>query len=476
MLPVYRLPIVTYVLIAVNVLLWVAAAAIGPQSWIEQLWSPDESALMLLGAKYGPAIHAGQYWRLVTAMFLHAGWLHMAINMWALLQLGTLCEVLYGRARFLILYVCSGVMGSFASYALAPGLGVGASGAIFGLLGVAVVYSTKYQRDLPPGMGERLRRSLMPVLLINLAITFLVPMVDKWAHLGGLITGGLLAMLAEPQNAPPERREHEALPAPLALLTSLALLGYGLWGLGSIRPFAAPLFRASAAARRGDTETAIHNLRQAILRQPNAPGAREWLMTLLEREKRYPELTREFLDLSRTSLPQGELLAEGIHLADTLANAHQGAEAEAVYRRLMELDPDNSLVLNGLAYLYADVLETHLDEAEKLAQKALNRIPRGGDGPSWLPGASRLKEYRGAVLDTLAWVYFKEGKLAEAYSTQQEAVRLAGDNPEIRYHMGRIQEGRGQLPAARSEYGFALREDPKYAPARLALERLRRRE
>src|SRR5207302_2744468 len=130
------------------------------------------------------------------------------------LQLGPLCEILYVRAGFLVLYVCSGVMGSFASYELSPEFGVGASGAIFGLLGVALVYSIKYRDELPRGMGDQMRQRLVPVLLLNLAVTLTIPVIDKWAHLGGLITGILLASLTESTTASAERRHQESLPLP----------------------------------------------------------------------------------------------------------------------------------------------------------------------------------------------------------------------------------------------------------------------
>src|SRR5690242_3751005 len=99
----YQTPVVTFALIAVNVAMWVVTTALAPRSW---LYPADEAggvALVLLGGKLGPAIQTGEWWRLVTAMFLHAGLVHLTVNMWALLQLGTLCEILYGRARFLIL-------------------------------------------------------------------------------------------------------------------------------------------------------------------------------------------------------------------------------------------------------------------------------------------------------------------------------------------------------------------------------------
>lgn len=421
MRPEYRTPVITYSLIAANVAMWLLVAAVGPGGWLQQLISPDPGALLLLGAKYGPAIQAGQYWRLVTAIFLHAGMLHLAVNMWALFQLGTLCEVLYGRQRFLILYVCSGVLGTFASYELSPQLGVGASGAIFGLMGVALVYSIKYRRELPRGMGDRLRRSLMPWVILNLMLTFTIRVIDAAAHVGGFVSGMVLAGVAESQHAPVERRQSEALPATLALLTAIGLLVYGAWGLASVLPAAAE-YRAA---------------------------------TTLLAQRRWSQATQEFLAASRRPLPPEVILPVGLAIAGRLGEEHQGPVAEAVYRRLLELAPNDPEVLNGLAYLYADVLETNLAEAERRARKALEKLPNSGE-----------------ILDTLAWVYYKEGKLADALGTQRQAVRFAGNSAVIHYHLGAIEEKLGSLATARQEYEAALRLDPKFAPAALALKRL----
>jgi tetratricopeptide (TPR) repeat protein len=161
----------------------------------------------------------------------------------------------------------------------------------------------------------------------------------------------------------------------------------------------------------------------------------------------------------------------GVQLANGLAEAHQGPLAETIYRRLLQLYPDNFLVLNGLAYLYADVLNTHLDDAERMSLKSLEKPPET------MPVVDRLEwaEMRGAMLDTLAWVYYKRGRLKEAYPTQQQAIVLTGNDPGTRYHMGAIEEAMGHIPAAREEYGMALRLEPRMAEARQALKRLESR-
>ena len=136
------------------------------------------------GEPQGVAV--GQYYRLFTAAFLHAGLLHLLLNMFALAQLGPVLESALGRVRFLVLYVLSALGGSTLSYLVSDAgtLGVGASGAIFGLFGAYYVVVRRLG-------GET--RSIVTLLVINLVITFTIPIIDWRAHLGGLLTGALIA-------------------------------------------------------------------------------------------------------------------------------------------------------------------------------------------------------------------------------------------------------------------------------------------
>lgn len=131
-------------------------------------------------------VSTGQYYRLVTAAFLHAGAFHLAMNMFALAQLGPTLESALGRARFLALYGLSALGGSTLSYLVSGqgSLGVGASGAIFGLFGAYYIVVRRLG-------GET--RSILVLLAVNLFITFAVPVIDKPAHLGGLLVGALVA-------------------------------------------------------------------------------------------------------------------------------------------------------------------------------------------------------------------------------------------------------------------------------------------
>ena len=147
------------------------------------------SSLIDFGAKDRLLIESGESWRLVTAAFLHEGALHLLVNLYALWILGTFCEPIYGRARYLMIYLAAAIGGSLASTAFTAEPSVGASGALFGLLGAALVFGFRHRHDLPAAMGRRLRGSLVFWLLVNLALGWMFPFIDAWGHVGGLIGG-----------------------------------------------------------------------------------------------------------------------------------------------------------------------------------------------------------------------------------------------------------------------------------------------
>ena len=175
---------VSIALIALNVLVFVAGLALGERSLQESYGNVPGPVLFQDGTVGGVA--DGEYYRLLTAAFLHAGIFHLAMNMFALATLGPVLETALGRVRFLALYLTSALGGSVLSFVLSsPGqLGVGASGAIFGLFGAYYVVVRRLG-------GET--RSIVTLLVINLVITFAVPIIDWRAHLGGLLTGAVVA-------------------------------------------------------------------------------------------------------------------------------------------------------------------------------------------------------------------------------------------------------------------------------------------
>lgn len=178
----------------VTIVLLVAIAA----GYVLQLLSGDQ--VTEIGANYGPAIREGQYWRLVTSMFLHGGIVHLALNGWALFQIGALLELLVGSSWMLLVYFSTGIAGSLASALFTQQPSVGASGAIFGLLGALIAFLLRRRGALTP-QGKSILMQLVLWAVINVFFGFSTPGIDNSAHLGGAAAGLLLgAVLPEPRR------------------------------------------------------------------------------------------------------------------------------------------------------------------------------------------------------------------------------------------------------------------------------------
>jgi membrane associated rhomboid family serine protease len=174
--------LVTKGLVAINVLVYFAELAQGASV------NPQSGSIFTKGALYGPLVAHGDWWRLITAAFLHGGPLHLAFNMLGLWWIGEPLEQALGRGRFLLLYLVSGLAGSAGALVANPtGITVGASGAIFGILGAALVLER--QGNYVFG-GQALG-----LIVVNLVLTFAIPNISVGGHIGGLI-GGIAAMLA----------------------------------------------------------------------------------------------------------------------------------------------------------------------------------------------------------------------------------------------------------------------------------------
>ena len=182
----------TYGLAALLVLAY-AAVAIAGGAW----WDVSADTLLRLGGAHAPAIAAGEAWRLVTAIFLHGGLLHLAFNLIALVDFGSVLERRFGALRVLAVFFASGMSGFMASAAWHPGdVSIGASGAIFGLLGWWAVAAWRLGEFLPEPERRRRLTTLLTVVGVALGLGFVIPGIDNAAHLGGLLTGLALGELA----------------------------------------------------------------------------------------------------------------------------------------------------------------------------------------------------------------------------------------------------------------------------------------
>ena len=172
-------PFVTYALMLLCVLIFVV-------DWI------SGGFLTLMGANSGVLVKYGQVWRIVTCMFLHAGLIHLGLNMYSLFIVGPRVEDFFGKWKFLLIYFISGISGSILSIGLnGDVVSVGASGAIFGLFGALAYFGYSYRGYI----GAIIKSQILPVIGYNLLMGILIKGIDMWAHVGGLI-GGIIAAYA----------------------------------------------------------------------------------------------------------------------------------------------------------------------------------------------------------------------------------------------------------------------------------------
>jgi rhomboid protease GluP len=225
-----RAPVTTALLIA-NILVFgvsvVATLQAGKGGGLSLLWGIDNEVLYRLGALWTPAIEHGEAYRLVTAMFLHGGLIHIGFNMMVLMDIGPVVEEVYGSARFLFLYTAVGIGGYLLSAFTPfrhPALAVGASGAILGLIGVMIALTTRRGGASMQALRSRLVSWVVSIFVFG----FLFPGIDNWAHGGGLISGFLLGKVfadREPMNASEVKRANAlGWAAAAVLLASFAFM------------------------------------------------------------------------------------------------------------------------------------------------------------------------------------------------------------------------------------------------------------
>lgn len=182
---------VTVALVAVNVLVFLLVTATGG--------SEDNVNLYRWGAKYGPALADGEWWRLVLPIFMHIGFFHLLTNSIGLLIFGSMAERLLGSPAYLAIYLVTGILGNVASFIMSPALGAGASGAVFGVIGAFAVYLVLNRQV----MGDAARQALISVAFIialNIGIGIGTAGIDNAAHVGGLLGGLMMAFLVSPRQ------------------------------------------------------------------------------------------------------------------------------------------------------------------------------------------------------------------------------------------------------------------------------------
>lgn len=204
-------PIITYILLDINILVFIIMYLFGYRdSFINDY------------AVYGPYIRMGEYYRLLTGAFLHADILHIVFNGYALYILGSQIESFMGKAKYLTIYLVSAVFASLFSISFSNYASIGASGAIFGLMGALLYFGYHYRVYL----GNTLRSQIIPLIILNLFLGFVISGIDNFAHIGGLIGGVLITMALGIKYKSTKQEQINGIVMSLILFIFLILLSF----------------------------------------------------------------------------------------------------------------------------------------------------------------------------------------------------------------------------------------------------------
>lgn len=204
--------IATKVIIAINIIIFALMYILGNGS-------NDANTLLTFGAMNGALVKSGEVYRLITAAFIHIGFIHLAFNMYALNVIGSQIESFLGKTKFLLIYFISAISGSILSMVFSNSISAGASGAIFGLLGSLLYFGYHYRMYL----GSVLKNQIIPLIILNLLFGFILSGVDNAAHIGGLV-GGYLGTMA--LGIPNKGSKSDRINGSIVLIIFLAFISY----------------------------------------------------------------------------------------------------------------------------------------------------------------------------------------------------------------------------------------------------------
>jgi membrane associated rhomboid family serine protease len=348
--------------------------------------STNTTVLIELGAKYNPRLWMGEYWRLLTPLFLHAGWGHFLFNSLALLQLGTIVEKIFGQNRFLLIYFSAGLCGTIASVSLQPNtIAVGASGALFGLLGSLVYFSIRRPQAAKALFG----RNLWVMLGVNLILGFVIPGIDYTSHLGGLL-GGLLCAYAL------GLRRNDELPSRW-LWRVLALVILIVSTINAVIPpttaWHLPLEAGRNALEQGDLDKALPSLAESYRLNPRS-GPTKKMLAAVYLEKGEQALVAEEWEVAVVNLEQcwqlqpGEIVVETLLVRAYLYRGYHRFNAGALAGA--EEDCLKGIALNnrieGFHYILGAVYyqQNRVAEAVKELEKVLTINPENQEAKALL--------------------------------------------------------------------------------------------
>jgi rhomboid protease GluP len=408
----------TQVLVGINAVVFAAMVMAGVS-----LTSPTSPQLLHWGANFGPLTLGGQWWRLLTSMFLHIGIIHIAFNMWCLWDLGALCESLYGRWTFGAVYVISGVAASLTSVAWHPhGISAGASGAIFGVAGALIASLKLGEFSVPQAAVRGTLRSVIMFAGYNLVFGAMSRRTDNSAHLGGFVCGLILGALIA--RVAPDR-DDQVRRFSVLVVVLLAVVGGGAW-LQHARSYLVHLQRGSALLEQNKPDQAIAELQTAVQQRLGyAPGHQE--------------------------------------LAHAYYNAGQFDKAEAELRRVIELQPRDQSAYYALGSVYLEQQRPHdaretfthllaLNPNSADAHFGLGRTSAAEDDPLGaireFQAAARLDAEMESVYYYLGLSYARLKQYDEAIAAYQKEQEKNGDDYDTQIALAHAYQAKGMQAQA----------------------------
>jgi membrane associated rhomboid family serine protease/Tfp pilus assembly protein PilF len=397
---------------------------------------PTPRQLIDWGANYGPRTLGGEEWRLLTSMFLHGGLFHIFFNMWCLWDLGALCESLYGHATFAAVYLISGIGASLASVWWHPAVpSVGASGAIFGVVGALIASYYLGEFSMPRFAVAGHLRSVLVFAGYALVFGAMSGRTDNAAHIGGLVTGLLFGALIA--RAAPEREPFRRVA--VVLLVALTVYGCGAW-LYRSRSYLVHANRGEELLDENKTDQALVELQIAIRQRPNYVPAH-------------------------------------FALAHAYFNKRQFAEAEAELKRVLELQPNYEPARYELGMVYLN--QKRMQQAKDTFTQFIALDPNNADGHHGLGIAladegddqAAVQEYQRAVqLDPdSAAIYYRLGASQAKLKNYDEAIAAflkqqenSGDDYDTELALANAYRAKGMQPQADE----AMRKAEKLTPGK----------
>jgi len=374
------------------------------------------------GANFGPYTLSGDWWRLVTYMFLHGGLMHIAFNMWCLWDLGALCESLYGRWSFAAIYLTTGFAAGVASVAWNPRvLSVGASGAIFGLAGALIASFYLGEFSLPSIAIRGTLRSLVFFVGFNVLFGSMFPGIDNAAHFGGLISGLILGALiarVAPQHDNPLRRA--SILGIVALAVAAGALGVQHWRGAPFR-----IGRALESLSESP-DRAIAQLRTVVRQEPNSVHAHFALGQAYFNANNFPQAEAEF---TRVIELQPQHTAARFNLGMVYLNEKRPGDAKTTFTQMLSQNANDADAHYGIGLALAD--EEKYQAAIEEFKTALRLAPRGS-----------------GVYYELGQCYARLGMYDDAIAAYLNEKEKSGDDPDLETALADAYQAKGMTQQA----------------------------